>query len=82
MVQEDDCCVPLVWKKEPTLLAYSRSGYASKTWKPPADWTRVETARLANLTVESVTEAGTAEIKDGALTLSLTAGRAIVITPR
>jgi hypothetical protein len=82
VIQGDDCCLPLVWKKEPTLLAYSRSGYASKTWKLPANWTRVETASLADVTVESVTEAGTAEIKDGALTLSLGAGRAILITPR
>ena len=82
MLQGDDCCLPLVWTKEPTLLAYSRSGYASKTWKLPADWTRVKTARCANITVESVTEAGTAEVNEGALTLRLTAGQAMVITPR
>ncbi len=82
VVQENDCCVPLVWKKEPTLLAYSRSGYANKTWKLLADWTRVKTVGCANITVESVTEAGTAEVKDGALTLTLMAGQAMVITPR
>ena len=82
VVQENDCCVPLVWKKEPTLLAYSRSGYANKTWKLLADWTRVKTVGCANITVESVTEAGTAEVKDGALTLTLMAGQAMVITQR
>ena len=82
VLQGDDCCLPLVWRKEPTLLAYSRSGYASKTWKLPTDWTRVKTARCANITVESVTEAGTAEVNDAALTLTLTAGQAMVITPR
>jgi len=82
VIQGDDCCLPLVWKKEPTLLAYSRSGYASKTWKLPADWPRVKTVRLANVTVESVTDSGTAELNDGALTLTLTAGQAMVITTR
>jgi len=82
MVQENDCCLPLVWKKEPTLLAYSRSGYANKTWKLLADWTQVKTVGCANITVERVTEAGTAEVKHGALTLTLMAGQAMVITPR
>jgi hypothetical protein len=80
VIQGDDCCVPLLWKKEPTLLAYSRTGYASKIWNLAADWKRVKTARLANVTVESIREAGTAEIKDGALTLALEAGQAVMIT--
>jgi hypothetical protein len=82
VVQGEDCCLPLVWKKEPTLLAYSRNGYASKTWKLPADWAPVKIVRLANVTVESVTDSGTAEVNDGALTLTLAVGQAIVITPR
>src|SRR5262252_506960 len=49
VMQGDDCCIPLVWKKEPAQVAYSRSGYATKTWKLPADWSRVKAARLANL---------------------------------
>jgi hypothetical protein len=82
VIQGDDCCLPLVWKKEPTLLAYSRSGCAGKTWKLPADWARVKTARLANITVESVTEVGTAEVNNGVVTLTLTAGQEMMITPR
>jgi hypothetical protein len=54
VTQGDDCCIPLVWKKEPTLLAHSRNGYASKTWKLPADWPQVKNARLANVTVEGI----------------------------
>jgi len=26
VLQGDDCCLPLVWKKEPTLVAFSRGG--------------------------------------------------------
>lgn len=81
VLQGEDCCVPLVWKPEPALLAYSRAGYAHKTWKLPATWGRVKTARLTNVTVERLTPAGTLEIQDGALTLTLAAGQAVMLTP-
>jgi hypothetical protein len=79
VLQGNDCCLPLVWKKEPTLLAYSRDGCARKAWKLPADWIGVRTVRLANVTVDSITAAGTAEVKDGDLALALTPGQAVVI---
>ena len=80
VLQGNDCCLPLVWKKEPTLLAYSRDGYARKTWKVPADWFGVRTVRLAGVTVNGITAAGTAEVKDGELELAFTPGQAVVIT--
>lgn len=82
VVQGNDCCLPLVWKREPTLLAYSRGGYERKTWKLPVDWMRVKTVRITNVTVESITPAGTAEVKDGEVVLALAAGQAEVITPQ
>ena len=81
VLQGNDCCVPLVWKKEPTLLAYSRDGYANKAWKLPADWMQVKTVHVTNVTVESIAWAGTAEVKDGTLALTLSAGQAELITP-
>jgi hypothetical protein len=80
--QGNDCCVPLVWKKELTLLTYSRSGYERKTWNLPADWLRVKTVRLTNVTVENVTPAGTTEPREGVLALALAAGQAVMITPQ
>jgi hypothetical protein len=82
VLQDNDCCVPLVWKKEPTLLAYSRGGYAGKSWRLPAEWIGVKAVLVSTVTVESVTEAGTAEINGGELGLTLAAARAEVITPR
>ena len=76
----NDCCLPLVWKKEPTLVAFSRGGYARKVWKLPTDWTEVKTVRLANVTVEAITPVGTAEVRDGELALTLAPGQAMVIT--
>jgi hypothetical protein len=82
VLQGNDCCVPLVWKREPTVLAYSHGGYARKAWKLPVDWMRVKAVRMANVTVDSITAAGTAEVKDGELALALTPGQAVVITQR
>jgi hypothetical protein len=80
VLQGNDCCLPLVWKRESTLLAYSRGGYARKAWKVPADWLPAKAVRLSNVTVDSVTAAGTAEVTDGELTLALAPGQAVVIT--
>jgi hypothetical protein len=80
VLQANDCCLPLVWKTQPTLLAYSRSGYERKLWKLGAGWMGVKTVRLTNVTVESLAPAGTAEVKEGELTLSLAPGQAVMIT--
>ncbi|HWX18470.1 MAG TPA: hypothetical protein VN578_01065 [Candidatus Binatia bacterium] len=42
----------------------------------------MKTVKLTNVAVESVTPAGTAEIKEGVLALALAAGQAVVITPQ
>jgi hypothetical protein len=77
--QGNDCCVTLVWKPGKTLIAYSRTGYAAKTWDLPADWITVKTATLSKVGIEPPVPAGTTEIKDGKLTLSLKPGEAILI---
>jgi hypothetical protein len=82
VLQGDDCCLPLVWKKDPTLLAYSRAGYARKTWKLSGEWTRVKTVQLTKVAVESLAPAGTAEVKDGEVSIALAPGEALMITPR
>jgi hypothetical protein len=81
VLQGNDCCLPLPWTKDLTLLAYSRGGCARKAWKLPADWMRVKTVQLANVTVDSIAPAGTAEVQEGELALTLGAGQAAMITP-
>jgi hypothetical protein len=80
VVRENDCCVPLVWKKQPTLLAYSRGGYERKKWKLGADWMDGRTVNLTNVNVDGLAPAGSAEIKDGEVTLALTPGQAVMIS--
>jgi hypothetical protein len=78
-VQRNDCCVPLVWKPKPTLLAHSRGGSQRKAWKLPKDWTGVKSARLTTVTVDRLTPAGTAEMSEGELVLTLAPGQAVMI---
>jgi hypothetical protein len=82
ILQGNDCCVPLVWKKEPTLLLYSRDGYSRKTWRLPPDWGRVQGVRVAKVAVDGITPGGAAEVKDGELALALATGEAEVVTAR
>src|SRR5258708_32235149 len=57
VLQGNDCCVPLVWKKQPTLAAYSRAGYERKRWKRPVAWIRARPVQSTNRTLDSVTPA-------------------------
>jgi hypothetical protein len=80
VVQGNDCCVPLIWKTQSTLLAYSRGGYERKAWKLASDWMNVKTVNLVTVTVDRLTPAGSAEVKDGEVTLTLAPGQAVMIT--
>jgi hypothetical protein len=81
VLRGNDCCVPLVWKLKPTLIAYSRNGCAGKSWRLPADWLRVKTAETTNVTVDHLTSAGTVASSDGEVTLTLSPGQALILTP-
>jgi hypothetical protein len=82
VLQESDCCLPLPWVKQPTLLAYSRTGCVGMGWQLPGDWRQVKTVQITNITVDRLTPAGAAEIKEGKLALTLTAGQAVRIAPK
>jgi hypothetical protein len=80
VVQGNDCCVPLLWKTQPTLLAYSRGGYERKIWKLNPDWSAAKVLRLTNVTVDGLTAAGSTEIKEGEIALTLAPGQQVMIT--
>jgi hypothetical protein len=82
VLQGNDCCVPLVWKTKPAVVAYSRTGYARKTWQLPAEWMGVKTATMTNVSVDSLTSAGTAEIKDGEVVLELKPAQAVMLSAK
>jgi Endo-alpha-N-acetylgalactosaminidase len=77
----DDLFVPALWK-EHEIVAYSRNGYASRTWRMPQGWEQVQHVDVYRIGLGGLTPvAGNVRVRDGALELSLPAGAAVSIVP-
>jgi hypothetical protein len=82
VLQGGDCCLPLTWTKESSLVLYSRKGYAKKTWELPANWKGVKSATLVRVTPEKLEPAGETVIVDGKLTVTLKPGEEMMATAK
>ena len=80
MLDGTDLCMPALWCEKPTLIAYSKAGYADRTWQLPADWKDVKQVDLAQLNIEAPQPVGSAPVTDGKLTLSVEPDQSLVIT--
>jgi hypothetical protein len=76
-----DICMSALWCKEPTLIAYSKDGYESKTWELTGEWKQLKKVALAKLTPEGPEPIGEADVTDGVLTLSIEKNQGLKITP-
>jgi hypothetical protein len=79
VVEGTDVCMPALWCDEKTLIAYSKGGYASRTWELPADWNGVPIVRLSRITLQGHEPAGEAPVTDGKITLGLAGNEALMI---
>ena len=77
----DDICMPALWRKDRTLIAYSKEGYDSRTWELPTDWEDVNRASVFKITPEGPAEAGAVRVFQGKVTLRVESGEALMITP-
>ena len=77
----DDICMPALWRKDRTLIAYSKQGNNSKTWELPPDWKGVKTASVSKITLTGLEEAGVVNVGSGNVKLSVKSGEALLITP-
>lgn len=83
MTDGTDICMPVLWCKQPTLVAYSKTGYAAKTWQCPADWDQVGTVDLFSLNGDAqAAPVGALSVTHGRLTLNLERDTALAIRPR
>ncbi len=80
MIDGTDICMPVLWCKEKTLIAYSKDGYNSKTWKLPVHWRSVRKVQLSRLTPDGAVPVGEATVVDGKLTLRVGQDEAIQVT--
>lgn len=77
-----DMFVPATWQRHREIVAYSKDGYASRTWTLPRDWRRVQHADVYRIGQDGLTPiARHQRITGGKLTLSLPAGAAFTIVP-
>ena len=80
MVVGTDVCMPALWCQEPTLLAYSKAGYANRTWCLPDAWRGVRRVRLDRLAFDGTRPAGDKEVSNARISLALGANEAVKIT--
>ncbi|KPK50961.1 MAG: hypothetical protein AMK72_00970 [Planctomycetes bacterium SM23_25] len=79
MIDGTDICMPALWCEEKTIIAYSKEGYESKTWKLPPDWKDVDKVSLSRITLEGHEPAGEVAVADGGITLSVGENEAFII---
>ncbi len=79
MVTGTDLCMPALWCKDPTLIAYSKHGYKEKVWKLPASWADMTAVNTAIITADGLAEKVRVPVEDGTLRLSLDADQALAI---
>ena len=79
MIDGTDICMPALWCQERTLMAYSKEGYASKTWSLPPDWQHVAELRVAKLRFAGPESRGEIPVVNGTVTLCLGQDEALQI---
>ena len=80
MIDGTDICMPCLWCDDPTLIAYSKEGFASKRWQLPTGWEAVEAVTLAKVTDKGDEPLGKAEVTDGGISLTMGEGDVFKIT--
>jgi hypothetical protein len=73
----DDLFVPVPWQPEPEIIAYSRDGYASRTWRLPHEWEDAGAIRLSRITASGLEGEIRLPVLHGQAVLSLAPGEAL-----
>ncbi len=79
MLDGTDICMPALWCKEKTIIAYSMAGYASKSWQLPPDWKDAKKASITKLAFGGLEPSGEVQIVDGRITLCVGSNEALRI---
>ena len=81
MIDGGDICMPALWCKEKTIIAYSENGYQNKQWELPQNWSEIKSCSVEKITVHGLENKKTIEVVDGKITLSLDTKESIKISP-
>ena len=75
-------CMPALWRKRRTLVAYSRSGYETRVWKLPPQWKDVKKVSISRITLDGPEKVSEASVSDAKLILNVGKGEALMISPK
>lgn len=81
MIDGTDICMPCLWCAEPTLIAYSKEGYAGKSWHLPPGWPDAGQVAIAKLSCEGPEPRGNIPVVAGKVTLCVGKGETLRICP-
>jgi hypothetical protein len=81
MIDGTDICMPALWCQEPTLIAYSKEGYAGKTWAVPADWAKVAQVRVWRVGPKGCQPLQDLAVAGGAINLGVAKNETLKICP-
>ena len=80
--EDDNLFVPALWSEKKEIIAYSKAGYATKSWQLPDDWGNVKSVDIYRITLEGcVPLKKSVPITGGKLTLSLGNDEAVSVVP-
>ncbi len=79
--QGNNLFLPATWNRGREILAYSQTGYASKQWDLPADWSDVREVDLYLVDEAGMRFVTTKPVVTGRVELSLQAGEALSVFP-
>ena len=77
-----DICMPALWCDEPTIVAYSKEGYESKTWELPPDWKGVTSVATSRIALQGHEPVGSVDVVDGRISLQVGGGEALKVCPQ
>lgn len=77
----NDICMPALWCKEPTLMAYSRNG-SHQRWPVPPDWSGVSEVNVSHLTPEGPKIRDRLPVTPEGIFLNIKANEGVCITPQ
>jgi hypothetical protein len=77
-----DTFLPALWRSSPEIVAYSKTGYAIKTWQLPPEWSDVGAVDLYEISSTGVQPLEkNRPVKDRAIRLSLAPHQALSVVP-
>ena len=76
----EDICMPALWCKEPTLIAYSKNG-SHQRWPLPPEWEGVEEVEVSQLTTKGPKIKNTLPVTPEGLFIDLAANEGVCISP-